>query len=244
MKVVIFSGTTEGRQLSERLAGAGIDVVVCVASEYGREIQGIRSGIQMRTGPFDEKEKETILAGASLCVDATHPYASHVTKTVRAACKRAGVRYLRLLRRGCTAEHAVEVDSAEEAASFLAKTEGNILLTTGAKELEAFAVLDKERLYPRVLPSLENLLLCEETGIPKKNIIAMQGPFSKELNTAMIRQFAIRYLVSKDGGIPGGFPEKAEAAEETGIQLVVLRRPEEDGLDYEEVLRICLEENE
>ena len=243
MKIVIFSGTTEGRQLSERLADTGMDVVVCVASDYGRETQNSRSGIRVLTGPFDENEKETILAGASLCVDATHPYAFHVTKTVRAACERAGVRYLRLLRESCTAEHAVEVENAEAAAAFLAETEGNILLTTGAKELTAFAALDKDRLYPRVLPSSENLRLCEKIGIPKRNIIAMQGPFTKELNAAMIRQFSIRYLVSKDGGIPGGFPEKAEAAEETGIQLIVLRRPQEEGLDYEEVLRICLEEN-
>ena len=68
----------------------------------------------------------------------------------------------------------------------------------------------------------------------------MQGPFTQEMNAATIRQFQIRYLVSKDGGTPGGFAEKAAAAEETGAELIVLRRPEENGLSYEEVLTWCM----
>ena len=78
-----------------------------------------------------------------------------------------------------------------------------------------------------------------EGGIPHRNIIAMQGPFSKELNAAMIRQYGVRYLVSKDGGGPGGFPEKAAAAKETGAQLIVLRRPADSGFGFEEVLNLC-----
>jgi precorrin-6x reductase len=59
------------------------------------------------------------------------------------------------------------------------------------------------------------------------------------MNAATIRQYKIRWLVTKDGGVPGGFPEKLAAARETGAELVVLRRPEEDGLPYEAVLREC-----
>ena len=50
----------------------------------------------------------------------------------------------------------------------------------------------------------------------------------------------IRYVVTKDGGAPGGFPEKLAAAKETGARLIVLRRPEEDGLRFDEVLRLCM----
>ena len=109
------------------------------------------------------------------------------------------------------------------------RSEENILLATGAKELAAFAPLDSARLYPRVLPTPEGIAACEAAGIPHRNIIAMQGPFSCQLNKALIEQFHIRYLVTKDGGAAGGFAEKAEAAAETGVQLVVLRRPEEVG---------------
>ena len=239
MKIVIFSGTTEGRLLSERLAADGVEVHVCVASEYGRDLQGTQAGIRVLQGPLSETEKAGLLKDAGICVDATHPYASHVTESVRKACEKAGVPYLRVLRRACPAENAVEVENAAAAAAWLAGREGNILLTTGAKELQDFRSLDKNRLFPRVLPTADSLNVCRELGIPTKNIIAMQGPFSKELNEALIRQFQIAYLVSKDGGAPGGFPEKAAAAAAAGAQLVVLKRPQEEGMDLEEVLAVC-----
>ena len=59
----------------------------------------------------------------------------------------------------------------------LAGTQGNILLATGAKELAAFAGLDAERLYPRVLPTHEGLAACEAAGVPHGNIIAHAGAF-------------------------------------------------------------------
>ena len=149
---------------------------------------------------------------------------------------------LRLLRResplppGCVA-----VDSPEEAARFLENTRGNILLTTGAKELAAFVPLGPQRLYPRVLPATESLAACEALGIPRGHVIAMQGPFSYRLNLALLEHFSIRWLVTKDGGAAGGFEEKARAARDAQAGLVVLRRPREEGDDYETVLRICKE---
>ena len=67
----------------------------------------------------------------------------------------------------------------------------------------------------------------------------MQGPFSLALNLALMRQFDIRYLVTKDGGTAGGFGEKAEAARQAGATLVVIRRPADSGEDYETILEDC-----
>ncbi len=240
MKIVVFGGTTEGRALSRLLAGAGAELTVCVATDYGREEQGSCPGVTVRTGALDAEEKRALLGGAALCVDATHPYAAHVTASVRAACAEAGVEYLRLLRPPSYTGEAVVVPDAEAAAAYLREREGAVLLTTGAKELAAFRGLDPARLCPRVLPCRESLAACEALGIPRRNIIAMQGPFSRELNAAMLRHFGARYLVTKDGGAPGGFPEKAAAAAETGATLVVLRRPEESGLGFDEVLELCM----
>ena len=131
--------------------------------------------------------------------------------------------------------------SAAQAAQYLAATQGNVLLTTGAKELAAFTGLDAARLYPRVLPTVAGITACEGAGIPHRNIIAMQGPFTLELNLALMQQFHIRYLVTKDGGSAGGFAEKAQAAAQSGAALVVLRRPEECGETAEEILQRCRE---
>lgn len=240
MKLIIFGGTTEGRELSERMAAAGAQVTVCVATEYGGETQPAGEHLAVRIGPMTAAEKQALLSGADLCVDATHPYAAHITSSVREACEAAGIPYRRLLRSESTVEGAVIFDTVEEAAAYLQERDGNILLTTGAKELPAFASLDPARLYPRVLASHAALDACEAIGVPRKNIIAMQGPFSQELNEAILRQFEIRYLVTKDGGAPGGFPEKAAAAKTTGAELILMRRPEETGNTYEDILALCL----
>ena len=240
MKIVIFSGTTEGRQLSGKLAEAGAEVTVCVASDYGKEEQGEIPGVRVRVGPLSSTEKQLLLRGALLCVDATHPYARRISASLKNACGAAGIPLLRLKRNESDPGDAKLVADAAEAAAYLKEREGNILLTTGAKELKAFASLPPERLFPRVLPCMDSILACEEMGIPHRNIIAMQGPFSRELNAAVIRQYAIRFLVSKDGGEAGGFAEKAAAAAETGADLIVIRRPEESGLSYDEVFNRCM----
>jgi len=119
MNLVIFGATTEGRELSRRLAAAGAAVTVCVATEYGEEEQSQVPGAQTHTGPLTAEEKQRLLRDADLCVDATHPYAGHVTASVRAACEAAGVEVLRLVREESDMPDAVTLDSAAEAAAYL-----------------------------------------------------------------------------------------------------------------------------
>ena len=242
MKAVIFSGTTEGRTLSRAVAALGADVTVCVATDLGAEEQGHAPGITVRAGRLDAGEMAALLQGAALCVDATHPYATEATRNIRAAATAAGVEYHRLLRpASALPAGSVVLETAAQAAAYLAAKPGNVLLATGAKELPAFAALEPARLYPRVLPTLASITACETAGIPHRNIIAMQGPFTLELNVALLRQFAIAAMVTKDGGAAGGFAEKAEAAARCGVQLIVLRRPEEQGENAETILQRCRE---
>ncbi len=201
MRIVVFSGTTEGRDFSRAAAALGIAVTVSVATDLGAEEQGQAPGITVHSGRLLPGAMAELLQGAALCVDATHPYAVEATKNIRAAANAAGVEYHRLLRAASTLPAgSVVLGSAAQAAQYLAATQGNILLTTGAKELAAFAGLDAARLYPRVLPTVAGITACEGAGIPHRNIIAMQGPFTLELNLALMQQFHIRYLVTKDGG--------------------------------------------
>ena len=242
MKAVVFSGTTEGRRFSKKLAALGAEVTVCVATPLGAEEQGEMAGITVHAGRLGPDAMAALLTGADLCVDATHPYAVDVTRNIRAAAAQAGVEYRRLLRaRSPLPEDCVVFGTAAQAAEYLAGTKENILLATGAKELSAFAVLEPARLFPRVLPTREGIAACEGADIPHKNIIAMQGPFSYALNRALMEQFAIRFLVTKDGGAAGGFEEKARAAQDTGAQLIVIRRPAEQGETAEQILTHCKE---
>lgn len=242
MRFILFSGTTEGRRLSRALAALGGAVTVCVATEYGKEEQGEAPGITVLSGRMDESQMARTVAGADLCVDATHPYAVQASRAIRAACEETGTPLLRLLREESEAPDGTEVfPTAQAAAQWLKTTQGNILLTTGAKELGVFAPLGGERLYPRVLPLASSLESCAAAGVPSSHILALQGPFSQELNEALIRQHHIAWLVTKDGGPAGGFGEKAAAAQAAGAGLVLIRRPQEEGLDYGTVLQRCRE---
>ncbi len=183
----MFSGTTEGRRFSKKLAELGVAVTVCVATPLGAEEQGEMAGITVHAGRLQPDAMAALLAGADLCVDATHPYAVDVTRNIRAAAAQAGVEYRRLLRAQSPLPPGCAVfETAAQAAEYLAGTEGNILLATGAKELAVFAGLEPARLYPRVLPTPEGIAACEAANVPHRNIIAMQGPFSCQLNKALI----------------------------------------------------------
>lgn len=246
-EVLIFSGTTEGRELSESLARAKIAHTVCVATEYGEMALKPNPFAKVHQGRMGQQEMEHFLQSREFIavVDATHPYAQEVTACIKAALgelEKSGIKipYLRLKRDGTTAEgDGVTFFATNEAcAKALEDTQGNILLTTGSKELAAYCVLEKvkERLYVRVLPSAESISLCAKQGIYGKRVIAMQGPFTTKMNEAILHQFDISCLVTKESGKSGGYPEKLAAAKRTGTKVFVIGRPQEsDGYSFEEV---------
>ena len=244
-KILIFAGTTEGRKLSEYLADAKIAHTICVATEYGEIVLENHPLVEVHKGRMNQDEMKEFMQNESFAavVDATHPYAELVTKNIRTAAAEVGLNYLRLKREtAVTKEQAGRVcfETNEACAKALEKVEGNILLTTGSKELAAYCVSKevKERLYVRVLPGMESLELCQKQGICGKHIIAMQGPFSVELNEALIHQYKISCLVTKESGVSGGFQEKITAAERAGITVFsVGHKEEENGASFETVCR-------
>lgn len=239
MKILIFSGTSDGRQLSYGLSAAGHAVTVSVASETGKAFEEQdHPEIDTVYGRKTANEMAALMETFDVVIDATHPYAVEASREIRSAAETAGKEVLRLKRPASVAPPGtVRVKSAEEAAEYLEKTGGNILLTTGAKELIAFSPLDRERVYARILPALPSIEAAERAGIDSRHIIAMTGPFSRAFNEFLIRSWQIAYLVTKDGGAEGGFYEKAAACENCEIPMVLIVRPEEEGgLLYEELL--------
>lgn len=246
-RILVFAGTYEGHALAELFSARGWQEKAdfCVATDYGTEVLSDIKGLSVIEGRLDRQEMERLLTAGSpegaygMVIDATHPYARVVTENLRAACEATGTEYVRLLREAARLDDVsddsgiVTVGSAGEAASFLMDTEGMILLTTGSKELHCYRAL-ADRVVARVLPSQESLRLCEEAGIPSKHIICMQGPFSRDMNLATIRQYGCAWLVTKNTGKPGGFQDKLSCLEE-GCRILVIGRPaEETGLSLEE----------
>lgn len=260
--VLLFGGTTEGRELAARLAGRGQRTILCVATDYGREVLEpellANPCLDVRIGRMDAEEMRRLILEEEpgLVVDATHPYADQVTRNVREACEKTGREYLRCLRPRSGEESSgdmglrsgekslgdmrprsgaespeggvVRVPSVQAAVEWLVARDGNILVTTGSKELAAFSQLPDfaTRVYARVLPTLPSLSACLDQGLSGRHIIAMQGPFSEETNRSQLAEFNCRFLVTKDTGDNGGFREKVRAAGEAGAVALVIDRPE------------------
>lgn len=244
--ILLFAGTTEGRTIAEQLKGSGRKVCVFTATEYGESLIAAGEGVTVQSGRLTTEEMEERMKASpdALVMDATHPYAAVVTENIRTACTSTGLPYLRVLREGSTEllKDAVYVDSPKAAAEYLAGTEGNVLLTTGSKELHFFTEVPdyKERLYARVLSLPSVAAACADLGFQGQHLICMQGPFSAEMNVALIHMTNAKYLVTKDTGITGGYPEKVEAARACGVQLVIIGRPlQEEGVSVKEALRIA-----
>ncbi len=241
-RILIFGGTTEGRALAEYLSEKSVAVRVCVATEYGESLLPKGRGIETSCRRMDCLQMEELLReyAPDFVIDATHPYAREVTENVREACAHSGAAYLRLVRgSGRAGAEAVYVENIEEAVRFLEKTQGNILLATGSKEIEQYASLSdfEKRVYARILPSQESVAKCMGLGISGQRLICMQGPFSVEMNLAILKDCQISYMVTKDSGAVGGFPQKYEAAQKAGVTLLVIgRQREEHGYTYGEII--------
>ena len=241
-KICIFAGTTEARRLVELLSTQPVSVTACVATEYGETLLPEGGNVTVRSGriPVDGIIQMLSDTKFDLVIDATHPYAASITESVARACAETGTEYLRLLR-----EESDKVSdftcvlNAEAAALFLSKTDGNILLTTGSKDLKTYSKVKDftDRAYARVLPLDASLALCREAGVQPSHILAMQGPFSEEMDTAMLRAVSAKWLVTKDGGEAGGFAAKVAAARKAGANVLVIGRPKQrEGKSFSQVL--------
>ena len=287
MKVVIFGGTTEGRQLAGYLIQLNkqqkmqkIQVHVCVASEYGAQVLPEDDALKVHVGRLEQADMQEFLqeVQADICVDATHPYAVIVTQNIYQACKVVGVPYVRVRREmqeelgntdptmkeesgntdptmqeepGNTdpamrmsgayiggadgkrytdeTSNSIYVKDTQAAVDYLKGVTGNILITTGSKELHLYTQIPdyESRCTARVLPTRSVVEACTELGFTGKHLICMQGPFDLEMNLATLRYADADFLVTKASGKNGGYDEKCEAALAMGVHLVVIGRPKE-----------------
>ena len=245
--ICVFAGTTEGRELVEFLAGQPVQVTACVATEYGETLLPEAENVTVRAGRIPAEDITRMLRETpfAVVIDATHPYAASITESLCRACRETGTEYLRLLRQSSQqTEDVVCVENTAAAAAFLERTEGNILLTTGSKELSSYSTITgfAQRVYARVLPMDASLAACREAGLKAAHIIAMQGPFSEEMDLATLRFADAAWMVTKDGGDAGGFPAKVSAARKAGAGLVVVGRPpQREGLPFAAVLDVLCE---
>lgn len=232
--ILVLAGTSDGRDVVKALASGGFDVLACAATRYGASLLEGSGALRISGRRLSGAEIGDMIIenGVKILVDATHPYAEEVSATAVEVCREKEVRYIRYQRPASRVqEHplVIHAKSYPEAAEKAAELGEVIFLTTGSKTLDVFLDAAKKRgrrVVARLLPQPEVLKRCFELGLTPADIAAIQGPFSLELNIALLRHYNASVLVTKDGGALGGTEEKLSAALNLGIPVVVVDRPD------------------
>lgn len=234
MKITVFAGTGDGRELSVYLANLGAEVTVSVATEYGAELMAC-SGVTVHEGRLDYEQMRSLIHGSSCVIDATHPYAAEASRNIFSACKSEDKEYIRLIRPESHCSGAVYVENIEDAVRYLEDTTGNIFVSTGSNELIKFERIGS-RVTARVLDTEEIHRRCRNMKINR--IIYKKPPFDLKDNIEDFK--GCRYLVTKDGGTAGGIIEKLKAAELLSMKIIIIKRPciGSNGYTIEDIKRL------
>lgn len=230
--ILVLAGTKDGRDLITLLAELSYPVVASVFSDYGRDL--IQSAnILIHTGPLDDGGLATLIQDhhIRILIDASHPYAVNVSQNAMLACQNTKIHYLRYERPTVPMpvyEGLHLVNDYHQAATITATLGKTVFLTTGSRHLKLFKdaiCLKDHRLIARVLPEPSVLTECQSFGFSPKDIIAMQGPFSHELNMILFKEYKAEVIVTKNSGQVGGSDTKITAAMALELPLVVIDRP-------------------
>jgi precorrin-6A/cobalt-precorrin-6A reductase len=222
-RILILGGTTEARELAERLAKrADLDVIVSLA---GRTKSPAPQPVPVRSGGFggaaglaDYLRNERIGA----LVDATHPYANVISGNAATAAREAGVPLLALRRppwRAVAGDHWIEAADVADAVRLLGERPRRAFVTLGRTELGALTTAPRHFYLIRSVDAVEPPL-----PLPCVSYITDRGPFSEAGDRALMSAHKIDVLIAKNSGGIASYG-KIGAARALGIQTIMLRRP-------------------
>jgi precorrin-6A/cobalt-precorrin-6A reductase len=236
--ILLLSGTSEGRLLGTRLRAEGLPFIASVTTPEARQLfVTIDPAPEILVTRFSADALAMLLrerqVGAIL--DATHPFAQHISQTAIRAAAQEHIAYVRYERpstplaaptreRDCGA--ILPAPDLETAAQLCLERGSRVFLTTGTKTLPMFRqVMTRKWVMARILPTLASLSQALQVGLPPAQILALRGPFSEELERALLREYRIDLLVTKDSGAAGGLDTKLQAATALHVPAVVVSRP-------------------
>ncbi len=232
MKILVIAGTEDARLFVSELAKLPVDITVTVTTDYGASLVADSDNVKVEIGKWNEEKMEQELAerGIELLVDASHPYAKNASENAIKAAQALNIPYLRYERPKVVGE-GDDIDYVldyQQAVDLCNQYQGNILLTIGSNLLPTFAEGVEgfsERVFARILSTHKMVEKAQNLGLSPKHILALQGPFSKAINKAMIDHVDAKIMVTKASGSVGGTLEKIEAAREMGLKIIVIDRP-------------------
>lgn len=229
--ILLLAGTSDARKIGLELKNNNFGVITTTTSEYGSQLLR-ENGLDVLCGQLNQETLHEVIKQykIKMIIDATHPYATEITQIALKVAGENSIPYIRYERASILEEvsnnEILTVKDYYEAGKVASINQGNVLSTIGSRRLQMLVMdIPIERLFVRVLPQPEVIRECLELGIKVGQIIAMQGPFSKDLNMALYKQFNIQTIITKDSGEIGGTKEKIEAAQECGVRAILIQRP-------------------
>ncbi|MBP1759196.1 MAG: precorrin-6x reductase [Firmicutes bacterium] len=203
----------------------------------------IGEGLEYRGFEFNRMQKwteKTCLQLPSIIIDASHPSKSTKFDSLIHWCEQRSIPYIRLERPEVKIPDSPLIYSVysweetllrlEQCVETLHREKGRpvtIFVTTGSHQLESIvdgSFSSSARLVVRVLPDARLIQKCKDIGISPRDILAMQGPFSKEINRALFKFYGADILLTRDSGLAGGTDTKISAALELGLEIVLIKK--------------------
>jgi precorrin-6x reductase len=235
--ILLLAGTKDGRELAADLISAGFSVLASVTTSYGGALLQEIPGVIVKIGRLDAAGMQRLVDEHRIkgILDATHPFAVEISQLAQDAACTSGRPYLRWERPSAALPESSllyrvqDWDGVAEKISDLQAR--SVFLAVGVNHL-AFIVghplLSLCSFTARVLPLPEAVSTCLRVGLKPQQIVALQGPGSRELNRALFEHFQADALVTKESGPEGGTVEKVAAALDLKISVVLVERPVAD----------------
>jgi len=222
-KVLILGGTTEARALGESLVRrGGLEVTLSLA---GRTAAPVKHAVPVRVGGFggsDGLADHLLREKVGALIDATHPYASVISRNAAAAARQVDIPLV-VLRRPpwvtVAGDRWTEVSDVSEAVRALGKVPRRVFVTIGRNGLAAFNQAPEHHYLIRSVDPVDPPL-----SLPHVAYVTARGPFSEGDDRALMAAHAIEIVIAKNSGGPAAYG-KIAAARSLGIGVLMLRRP-------------------
>lgn len=230
--ILVLGGTSDSIEICNMLNQNKFDYVVSVTTSYGEKLaKQCTEKVILKKLTLEDMVDYISKNNIIKIIDATHPYAIEVSTNAIEASQITNINYIRFERESLIKDidykNKYIVNNIDEACDIANEIGNNIFIGTGSKNLSLYKEKIKNKnLVPRVLPTSEVLISCEELGFNADNIIAMKGPFSIDMNESTYKQYNIDLVITKESGAAGGFLEKIKACENLNIPVIIIKRKE------------------
>ena len=247
MRILLLGGTKDSTNIIEHVKNNyDAYILTTTTTEYGAKLAKESGSDEVIARPLPKDELTEIITkeNIDLLIDATHPFAAHITQTSVSIANELKMPFIRFERpitnlENIDTSHIHYVNSFDDAGKLIENefVEGNVLHFAGANTMEEILKhVSVDRFYPRILKVESSIEKCEMLDIDPDHIIAMTGAATKQENIDLIEKYDASVMITKESGEIGGVYEKIEAANEMDIALIMIKRPKIEMLNKDDVV--------